>query len=327
MTTKNQQGSPKEVAEAIKGADNILIMAHRRPDADAIGSSLGLTLAMESLGKKVWLTNNSRLESEHDFFPELKKIKNTLPDFTPDLTIVCDCGGIDRIGNEWEAQISKAKPLVNIDHHAPNPAFGTINYIDSEASSTATMAYKIIKELNVPLSKEIASCLYAGLAGDTGIFRWMKPGPGDFRDAADFVEAGANAELIATELFGRVSANAIDLQAEALSNIEYHFDNRVVFVLVTDEMCEKHGATPKDGKDLVSLLRYVDGVVCSVYMRREDDKWSVSFRADPSKLNVADIAASLGGGGHPAAAAFRRSGVGMDELKSIIISAIEKKLS
>ena len=327
MTTKNQQGKPKEVAEAIKGAENILIMAHRRPDADAIGSSLGLALVLESLGKDVWLTNSSPLESGHDFFPELKKIKNTLPDFTPDLTIVCDCGGLDRIGKEWEEQVSKLSPLINIDHHAPNPAFGTINYIDSEASSTASMVYKIVKELGVSLTKEVATCLYAGLAGDTGIFRWMKPGPSDFRDAADFVEAGVDTEMIAIELFGKVSASAIDLQAEALSNIEYYFDKRVVFVLVTDEMCKRHNATPRDGKDLVSLLRYVEGVICSVYIRSEDDKWSVSFRADPKKLNVADVAASLGGGGHPAAAAFRRSGLSLDELKTIIISAIEEKIS
>ncbi|MCB0318094.1 MAG: hypothetical protein KDD56_05005, partial [Bdellovibrionales bacterium] len=180
--------------------------------------------------------------------------------------------------------------------------------------------------LEVVLTKEIASCLYAGVAGDTGIFRWMHPKPEDFRDAAEFVAAGADPVLIATELYGRVTAEAINLKAEALSNLEYYLDKQVVFVTVTDEMCARHNANSKDGKDLVSMLRYIDGVLCSVYMRKEDNKWNVSFRSDANKLNVAEVASELGGGGHPAAAAFRRSGVEAEDLKKEIISIIKSKL-
>jgi phosphoesterase RecJ-like protein len=312
--------SAEELARLILQAKRVLVLSHYNPDADAYGSSCGLVLALRSarahgIGPEVKVLNESGILERYAFLPAVRDVQADWPQgYSADLIVACDCGDLKRIGDRLLTGLPSALPIVNIDHHISNASFGSHNLVCVEASSTSEIIYGVIKALSHATGKELltaeaATCLFAGISGDTGSFRYASARESTFAVALELVRAGAHTSLVARNLYGRESLSAVKLQAEALLGLSFWMNDRVAVVSVSAEMRARHHASVEDTEALVERARDIEGVEVAVFMREEADFWKVSLRAqdagDGRGINVAKIAEHFGGGGHRAAAGFR----------------------
>jgi phosphoesterase RecJ-like protein len=227
-----------------------------------------------------------------------------------DLLIVVDCGGADRVGDGLVAHLKSAKTVINIDHHASNSNFGTLNHVVEGASSTSELVFEVLQALEQHTGKsgligsECAACLLSGIIGDTGSFRYPSTSARTFRVAAELVERGARPDILTQELFATQSLVALRLQSDALGAVEVH-PNGFAEVVVTQQMLKLHGADILDADSLAERARDIEGVKVSALYKQDVDIWRISLRSRRGVVDVSAIAQSFGGGGHKAAAAFR----------------------
>jgi phosphoesterase RecJ-like protein len=301
-----------EVVAAIEASERIVVVSHTNPDADAYGSSCGLAWGLRALGKKVVVHN------DHGFIPRYKIIPGAdsvvqgawEPLSEQDLLIVVDCGGADRVGDALLQHLQGARKVVNIDHHASNTMFGTVNLVVEGASSTSELIFELLTALEEHTGKkelittDAAACLLSGIIGDTGSFRYPSTTARTFRVAAELVERGARPDILTQELFATQSLVALKLQSDALGAVAMH-ENGFAEVVVTQEMLKRHGADILDADSLAEKARDIEGVKVSALYKQDVDLWRISLRSRRGVVDVSLIAQAFGGGGHKAAAAFR----------------------
>lgn len=300
------QAARADIIDRIQKADVITVMSHYNPDADAYGSALGLANSLLAAGKKVIVVNETGILERYKIIPGLSQIKQNLPDKLP-LLIACDCGSFQRVGDSLLPQAKRADFVINIDHHISNEKFGGINLVDIAASSTCEIVYDLLVAGNLPITKEVASCLYAGIMGDTGSFRYSCTTPKTFRVAADLVERGASPTDLYTNLYGSPPIGAVKLQAECMLAVELSFDGQFAETIITEDMVKRNGASFDDTDGMAERVRDIQGVKIAASLRQDGTIWRISLRSANPKYNVSDVAASFGGGGHVQAAAFRSS--------------------
>ena len=223
------------------------------------------------------------------------------------LLIACDCGDQARLGDRLSPQVNERfGRVISIDHHATNDFFGNLNVVNAQASSTSELILGLLERMQtVPITPQVAMCLYAGMAADTGSFRYSSTTEATFDAARRLVRYGANPAQIARELFQRTTVGAMRLHALALGSMQLHASGRFAEIVITKQMIADAGATPDDGEDLKAIAQSIDGVQVSAIIREFEDLWRVSLRAKTPVHDVAQIAERFGGGGHKAAAAFR----------------------
>src|SRR5471030_1165837 len=181
------------VADAIRSNDRFLVATHENPDGDALGSMLGITLALRAAGKDVsmFLSGSAETPGEYRFL-DLQGLVRELPaDVGERVLLAVDCANEQRIGPDPDP-VERAKLVLDVDHHHDNSRFGDINLIVDDASSTAEIVRDILDELELPLTPAIAEALYVGLVTDTGRFQYTNTTPKALRLAAELVEAGAD---------------------------------------------------------------------------------------------------------------------------------------
>ncbi len=300
-----QNSELNEVLGLLKSAERILVVSHAKPDADAYGSSLGLTQILRGAGKTVACINETGLIDRYDFFPGIQELGTRIPAGNWDLAIACDCGTAVRIGDEIYADYIKFTPLLNIDHHISNSYFGTHNWVIPTASSTAEVVSDLAESLGAAVSAEAATCLLAGIYGDTGSFRYSSTTEHTFIVAHRLLTQGAQIGPIAEALFGSRKMAAVRIQSETFQNLELLAEGRISFIKADPAMYERCQATSLDTEGLVESARDIEGVQIACFIYNEGELWKVSMRSKSPALNVSAIAAEFGGGGHTQAAAFR----------------------
>ncbi|MDZ4784673.1 MAG: bifunctional oligoribonuclease/PAP phosphatase NrnA [bacterium] len=294
-----------KVVEKINQAKSILVLAHYNPDGDAFGSSLGLYLALKSLGKKVAIVNETAVIDKFQFMPSIKDIKTSAKDVDYEILISCDCGDRKRFGDKLGSEFSESTQIINIDHHASNTNFGILNWIEGEASSTSEMIYVLLEKLQVKFTKEIAVNLLTGIITDTGSFRYSSTSPDTLRAAARLLETGADLSLISRAMFETRSRESVLLFAKTISNIEFFSEGKISLLTVTQDSLKQSASSLDDTEGLVEEGRSIKGVVVSVLLKEDLDQWQVSMRSSSSNSDVSLLASKFGGGGHKAAAGFR----------------------
>jgi phosphoesterase RecJ-like protein len=310
-----------EVSERIKKAARILVVSHQRPDADAYGSSLGLTLALRSLGKTAACINESGSIARYFPIPGVKEVLDKIPEGAWDLCVVCDCGALNRVGDSFLKKIPAIAELINIDHHISNDKFGALNLVDEEASSTSEIVYHLLTTLGASFTADIATCLLSGIIGDTGSFRYDSTKAETFRLAEQLTMYGASSYKISRDLFSAQSLNAVKFQAAALLSIEQYGDGKIAEIVVPAKMYKEYGVDCEDADVLVERARDIEGIELAALMREDNGIWRVSLRAKTPAHDVAAVASSFGGGGHRAAAGFRWK-KGIEELRSKLREAL-----
>lgn len=297
-----------QVADRLSAADEIAIVSHANPDHDAYGSQVALALALLSLGKRVVVINESGPPERLAQLVGFTHFESEPPEESFDLVVTCDCGDLHRVGNSLISWVSQQKTIINIDHHISNSLFGHFNLVVYQTSSTCEVVFELLKHLDVELTTEIAICLYGGIAGDTGFFKYSSTSERTFHVAGELVAAGVKPENVAEALTGNVPIGALRLQGEVFNSLRLGCNNRYAIGIIDEQLFAKHQVGPEDIEDLVNKIRDIAGVFVAVLIRQEGDLWKVSCRSTEPHYNVSELAAGFGGGGHVMAAAFRWSG-------------------
>ena len=314
----------QQVVAQLKQKNNILIAAHIHPDGDAVGSVLGLGLALERIKKKVTLYIEDAIPAVYQFLPSVHQIQKETGDIKQfDAAIILDCSDLHRIGSEAEA-VSRIPMLINIDHHTTNTRFGKLQLIDPEASSTAEIVYRVIREMDIPIDKGIAYALYTGIMADTGSFRFSNTTPAAFEISHEMVKCGADPHRVAHHVYETISLNRIKLLTMLFDSIELSENGSLSTMILTQNMLAATGTEVEDVNGLINYARRIEKVKLAVLLyerkarngRRPASEFHVSLRSDGS-VNAAAIATSFGGGGHHNAAGFDIKAT-LPELKSII---------
>src|SRR5918996_3936597 len=296
-------------AEVIHGADRFLVTTHENPDGDALGSMLAMRLALEQLGKDVlmYLGGQAPLPAEYAFMDLDGLLRQVPPDAAERVLLAVDCANESRLGPDPEV-LQQAPRVVDIDHHHDNTRFGDVNVIDPTASSTGELVRDLFRELDVPITPDIAEALYIALVTDTGRFQYTNTTPKSLRLAAELVEAGADLHRIFQGVYETVQFAKLKLLARALERAQVYEGGRlVVSYLLRDDFREVGAAEPYS-EGIIDYLRAVEGADMAALIReppRDAAIRRVSLRSSSDEVDVSEIARRSGqGGGHRQAAGF-----------------------
>ena len=297
--------------------EKFLVISHVRPDGDAYGSTLGLALSLQALGRDVQVVNADGLSPLFEFLPGSKGLTIPLPTVPePDRAIIAvDCADAKRLGtvfDQWQRL-----PDVNIDHHVSNPGYATLNLIDAESPATAQVLYEIISALKWPLTPEVAANLYVGIMTDTGNFRYRQTTAHTFEVAARLVAAGADPTDLAEACYQSFRAERLLLISEVFKAIHFASRNRVAWFCLTPEMYALSGAIPDETEGLIEYLQAVKTVEVAFLLESLPDGLTRASMRSRGKVDVQQICREFGGGGHRLAAGLRTK---------LAPAALEKKL-
>lgn len=300
------------IIRQLKNNDRVLVASHANPDGDAIGSLIAMGLALDALGKRVSLYNESPIPQVYRFLPSVIQVHRRLDDFGIfDTAFILDCGDLERIGGS-AAELRQVGTIVNIDHHITNTGFGDLQLIDSRACATAELVYRLITAMEIPISADMAAAIYTGILTDTGSFRFNNTNREAFAISAQMVAHGVDPFQIAQHLYGTYSLGRIKLLNMALESIEITDNGKLSWMAVTQEMLDETGTRPQDVDGLINYARNIKNVKVAALIQElmaETGKgnghreFHISLRSD-GEVDVAAIAAAYGGGGHFCAAGF-----------------------
>jgi phosphoesterase RecJ-like protein len=321
----------KQIVKQISDSGCVLIVSHVNPDGDAVSSVIALGLALEKLNKKIFLLNESPIPAVYRFLPSVDRISQSMNGAAKfDTAVILDCGDINRIGKAVQ-KIRKIPVLINIDHHVTNTGFGDLKLIDASACATTELVHRLIKRMKITIDAPIATSIYTGILTDTGSFRFSNTNPEAFAICTEMTQVGVDPYDVAQHVYGTYSLGRIKLLNLALDSIEISVNGKLSMMTVTQAMLHKTGTQAEDADGLINYARRIEDVkVAALIQELRDgsqasinkDRFHISLRSDGT-VDVADIAAAYGGGGHSSAAGF-----GMDltlsEVKSEIALLAEK---
>jgi phosphoesterase RecJ-like protein len=316
-----------EIAEILRTHDRFLIVTHVNPDGDAVGSLLGMYMALKEMGKQAWALSKEKLPELYDFLPGIKAVltDGEASVTEPEWIIAVDVASAERISGDIK-RLGGRPRTINIDHHPTNPRFGHLNLVDPSATSTAELVFQVLKKAGYTLSADVGKCLYTGLITDTGCFRFAGVGSSTLSLAAEILESGFDPYQVARPLFEEYPLRRLELERLMLERIEVLLDGRLIMSTLLADDFERLGAQVAETEDLVNRLRQSRGVEVGILVTGlSNELYRVSFRSK-GRVDVAMVAASLGGGGHRHAAGLRSS-LPLKKLRDLIIQAVAEALS
>jgi bifunctional oligoribonuclease and PAP phosphatase NrnA len=286
-----------------------LLTTHVNPDGDGLGSEVALALWLRARGKSVRVLNDSPVPDAFVFMAReqpLETFDEALAEqlFTQaDALIVLDTSNRQRIGRVAVPLERHLIAVAVVDHHATHTrGFGQVNVIEPEASSTGELVYDLIHEAGGGITPAIAEALYVALMTDTGSFRYSNTDTHAHRMAADLLTHGLDPQRLHAQVHSHASAARLRFFGEALAALELLDDGRIVVLEASPEQFQKHGLTGADTDGLVDMPRNIAGVDAVVLISEvEAGKVKVSLRST-GRIAIDQVAARLGGGGHPHAA-------------------------
>ncbi|MEE9614520.1 MAG: bifunctional oligoribonuclease/PAP phosphatase NrnA [Thermodesulfobacteriota bacterium] len=327
-----------QVAEKIKNSERFMVVSHVNPEGDALGSLLGLALALSEMGKDVVAYSEDPVPETLRFLPGVDTLVHDLGGEPPfDVTFAVDCGQIERLGAKF-AEFEGRGTLINVDHHATNDNFGDVNIVVPDASAAGEIVFDLLEAAGAGISPDVATNLYVAIVTDTGSFRYSSTSPGAFVKAGELVAYGASPWEVARHVYESYPASRFKLLSEVLSTLEVigddggkgggnggMADRGIATVFVTEEMIKSAGANREDSDGFVNYTRSIKGVEVGVLFRQcGPDEYKVSLRAK-GEVDVAAVAETFGGGGHSHAAGCNLSG-SLEEVRERVVSALKESI-
>jgi bifunctional oligoribonuclease and PAP phosphatase NrnA len=286
----------EDVLRQIERRDSFVLTSHARPDGDAIGSALACCQVLRAMGKQADVVLHDAVPRIYRPLPFADQVvqANRL-NGSYQAAIILECDSLLRTRLEG----LEDRFLINIDHHASGRPFADVNWIDPHAVATAEMVFRLGREAGVPLSPEIATCLYTALMTDTGSFMFQGTNEHTFALARELTLAGADPSHCARNIYFAHSGAKMRLLGEALRNLNQ--EGHLVWIWVTQEQMERCGAKEEDCEGLVNYaLSIADAEVAVFFRELPDGHFRVSLRSK-GKVNVAQLAERFSGGGHECA--------------------------
>lgn len=304
---------------AIAGNGWVLCVGHVQPDADALGSAVALAFAIRTAGGDAYVSFDPGplsfgMPPSLEFLPGERLLldpRQVAEEPAPAAVITFDTGTAERLGvlAPYAAAHEDGPPVIVIDHHARGTAYGSMRLVNAEAAATAELIAELIDELGVSFDPAIATCLYAGLASDTGSFRYAATSPGSHRLASRLLEAGARHDTISMLLWDTRPFSYLQVLSGALTRLQQA--GEVIWTFVTCADLLSVGATPEETEGIVDVIRGSREHEVAVVLKQDPgagpDGWKASVRSR-GRLDVGAACSALGGGGHRLAAGFSAEG-------------------
>ncbi|MBQ9985453.1 MAG: 30S ribosome-binding factor RbfA [Oscillospiraceae bacterium] len=304
-------------AEFLKTRDDILILTHKSPDGDTVGSAVALAAILRASGKEAYVFENP------EFNKKLRKLVKPYlaPEgFSPMCVAAVDCADkklLSKGSEEYADDIAIA-----IDHHITHREYASRTCVNADAAACGEIIYDLASEMGVKLTKKLSDALYVAISTDTGRFLHSNTTPETHRKAAELIARGADFVRINREFFTEKTPARIALEAELLGGMNICFGGRVAIIKLSDETVRRIGATEDDLDGLSALARVAKGVSLGIYIHEKDGAAKVSLRSD-EKVDSAAFCAHFGGGGHERAAGCTLE-VSVDDAEKLICAKIEE---
>lgn len=307
--------SVNKLQGAIIESQNILLVIHRRPDGDAIGSVLAMRNYLLELDKQVFCFCVDAPSENFNYLSDIKSISNDLDEVVKnnfDLCITLDCGDISMTKIDEVLKNKSFKlGLVNIDHHITNNKYGNINIVIEKASSTSEVIYIIFKTLNAEIDPHTATCLLTGILTDTGNFTNGGTTIQSIESASELLKIGANIKEVINANFFNKNIETLKLWGEVLKRITYDEKLQMVVTAIFADDIKKFNLSDSDATEGISnYLNNLSKEIKFSLVLKDDGAGKVkgSMRTTRDDIDVSKIAKTFGGGGHKKAAGFEVSG-------------------
>ncbi|MBA3232287.1 MAG: bifunctional oligoribonuclease/PAP phosphatase NrnA [Acidobacteria bacterium] len=307
-----------QIRDEILQRRRFLLTSHARPDGDSIGSQLAMAFALDALGKEVRIVNADAAPDHYQGFPGMHRIEITTEvDTDADAVIVMECSDLSRTGITG----LDSRFIINIDHHAGNRLYGALNWYDETAAACGEMVFDLIRALGVPLTEQIATHIYLAILTDTGAFHHSNITPRTFDICRQTVEAGVNPAAMARRVFDSNSFGKLKLIGAVLDSMVLLDEGRLAVLYLDDEMLQLCGCTHNDTEGLINLPLTAREIQAVVFFKiAPGGVVRVSMRSKYD-VDVRQVAAQYGGGGHKNAAGFTVDGP-LDELRPRLIERL-----
>lgn len=329
LYSKLMLGTPvqalQQLRESIMKAQSIILSTHKQCDGDGLGAELALFFALKKLNKKVEVINVDPTPRKYRFLAPDAHIRyfestRTLP-VQADLVIIFDTND-SRLLEPLYTQFKQAgSKIIFIDHHPilkMGPAPTDASWIDTSAASTGEMAYRLIKELNVPMDVHIARALYTSLTFDTQIFRYIRNSPVSHQIAAELLHFPIEPHLIHRHLFGEQTVEKMKMLADAFGKIEFFYSGKLAVLKLQSEKLRQHKMDPDDSRDVIDQLMNVETLEAAALFREDSESFYKLSLRSKGHIEVLGLAEKFGGGGHIYAAGAQIKG-DYEELKKQVV--------
>ena len=318
----------EQLYSRIQQCCTIGVTSHFRPDGDAIGSTLALGLALQAMGKKVYMWNEDGVPARYAFLEGAEQIL-PLPEEVPadlEMLICVDTGDWKRLGDVSQRLFAEFPLIVNIDHHGTNTRYGHVQVIEPETAACAFVLFNILREWGVELTRPMADALYVGISTDTGSFQYGSTTPAVMHAAGELLAAGVDVADVNRRVYQEVPYTALLMQREVLNNMVVEADGQLAHYSMPGGRKAELGVGLEDTKDLVDVVRVLQGVRAAlIFEDLEDGRIRVSLRSKDPAVNVAAIASRFGGGGHAMASGIRMRGT-LEDCRAQVLAATRKEL-
>ena len=311
--------------DLVVNAKKTLLLTHKNPDGDALGSLLALFLVLNRIGKNITPACADPAPENFHFLPGVEKIVQDFEATEFDLVIVLDCG------DPHQTNFDKSKPelwdgsrkLIKIDHHTLATEWGDMKLVYPDACATCFILEKIFEELHVPIRPDVATCLLTGISTDTGSFQHSNTSPAVLRLAAKLLRAGANLVVFTKNVFQTTPISTMKLWGRVLDTVKQTKDSITLAVAQQKDFNET-GAKISELAGVVNYVNAVPNAKFSILLTERDDLVKASLRTQREDVNVAKIASTFGGGGHTKAAGFAVSGKLEQETRWKVVQTEQK---
>ena len=312
----------EKIFDYLNSSETVAIFTHIRPDGDCLGSALALGIALENEGKKVDYYCPSQINESFMFLPNIKRFnKPKLKKY--DLAIAVDSSDLNRLSQTGEI-FCGAKKTIKIDHHISEENYAELNYV-YRLPSTCEIIYDLLKQMKLPITKDIALALYSGVSSDTGCFIHSNTTSNTHKVASELIDLGADFYKENYWLFKYKTLGQVELIKCAYNNMSFLENGKIVFVYVKIKDLEKCKLTNLDSYILVDNFVGIKGVDLTVVLTEDTPNfYFVSFRGN-DKIRCDKIANVFGGGGHVNASGCKIRGT-IQNIKNRIIKAYNDNL-
>ncbi len=313
----------QQIIEQIKNNQRFLVVAHENPDGDAIGSTLGLALALRDMGKDVVAYNVDNIPEIMQFLPNSDILTNQLPAGAKfDVAFVLDAGEVNRTALPVKELCTT---LINIDHH-PFSTFGDIYFLETSACATAVLVYRLLVACECDITLPIATALYLGILSDTGSFRYSSANQEAFEVAGELIGLGVDTWEISCNLYESHTPERMKLLGLVLPSLYISSCGRYASVEMALEALKLTGAAPEYADGFVNYPRAIRGVEVALFFNQvASDLYKISFRSRGT-IDVGSLAHKLGGGGHHNAAGAKLKG-SLAEVKETVYPLLDQLFS
>lgn len=291
---------PKKLLAELRKKRNkvFLVSAHINLEGDALGAELAVARLLKNLGKKVVVVDQDRVPKEYRFLPDLALIRRTCTDVSYDAAVIVDCSDLSRLGRVARL-IKKDKPIINIDHHISNTRFGSINWVESNASCACEMIYFLFKELGVKIKKEEALLLYTGILTDTGSFKYATTSALTHQIASDLVKKGLDVYGIQRHLYESMDFSMVKSFGKIIETLATDRSGKITWLVMKDSVIRKSPALADQTDTVIHFARAVAGAEVALLFKevKPGREIRVNLRST-GKADVNKLAQVFGGGGH-----------------------------